>query len=267
MHATSREALAAVRKTITSLGDGAGLDVGSELFSVVGMLDGERTLRRTLADGSTDPAHRAELITTVLTDKVSDSALGVIATAVEQQWSAPADLVDALELLGREIVLQRAQQDGRLDAVEDELFRLGRIVEGSPALEQTLGDRAADTDRKRALIAGLVDGKTTEPTAVLVDQLVARQHEGLANGLAALASLAATQREKSVAQVRSAIALSTAQTERLAATLTRAYGREVTVHVEVDRAMQGGLVIQVGDEVIDGSIAGRLDALRRKLAN
>ncbi len=267
MHAASREALVAVRKTVASVAGGVSMDLGTELFSVVGMLDGERTFRRTLADGSTDPAARAQLLTTVLKGKIGDDALGVVVTAVQQQWSAPADLVDAVELLGREVVLQRAQADGRLDAVEDELFRLGRIVEGSPALERTLGDRGADTGRKRELVATLVAGKTTEATAALVDQLVARQHEGLANGLAALASLAATQREKSVAQVRSAVALSAAQTERLAATLSRTYGREVTVHVEVDPALHGGLVIQVGDEVIDGSIAGRLDALRRKLAS
>jgi len=266
MHAASREALAAVRERVASLSD-AGVEVGAELFAVVAMLDAERTMRRTLADGSTDPDARAKLLSTVLKGKISDEALGVAVKAVEQQWSAPVDLVDALELLGREIVLQRAQKDARLDAVEDELFRLGRIVEGSPALEQTLGDRTADTGRKRELMSTLLAGKTTESTAVLVDQLVSRQREGLASGLDALASLAAVQREKSVAQVRSAVALSAEQSERLAASLSRTYGREVTVHVEVDPDLRGGLVIQVDDEVIDGSIAGRLDALRRKLAS
>lgn len=266
MHAASRDALAAVReKTAELTGDAAGA-VGGDLFSIVALIDDERTLRRALADGSTEPAARESLIKRILEGKVGDAALEVVTTAVAQQWSASADLADSLELVGREALLRSAQEGGQLDAVEDELFRLGRIIEGSPELERALGDRTRDPDRKRELMATLVRDKLTEVTAALVDQLVARQRESLAEGLDGLARLAATQREKSVAHVRTPITLSDEQERRLADSLSRAYGREVTLHVEVDPALMGGLVIQVGDEIIDGSIAGRLDALRRKLA-
>ncbi len=69
-----------------------------------------------------------------------------------------------------------------------------------------------------------------------------------------------------MAHVRSATVLSDAQEERLAALLSRIYSRPVAVHTEVDPTLVGGLVIQVGDEIIDGSAAGRLAALRRQLA-
>jgi F-type H+-transporting ATPase subunit delta len=69
-----------------------------------------------------------------------------------------------------------------------------------------------------------------------------------------------------VAHVRSAIELSAEQQERLSATLTRIYSRPIALHVEVDASLAGGLLIKIGDEVIDGSVAGRLAALRRDLA-
>ena len=65
--------------------------------------------------------------------------------------------------------------------------------------------------------------------------------------------------------VRSAAPLSQAQTERLSAILTRTYGKPVTVHVEVDPELLSGLVVRVGDEVIDGTAAGRLAAVRKNL--
>ena len=84
-------------------------------------------------------------------------------------------------------------------------------------------------------------------------------------GAVRVARLAARQREQSVARVRTAVALTEQQTQRLTASLSRIYGRDVTVHVELDEAVTGGLVVQVGDEVIDGSTAGRIAELRTRL--
>ncbi|MBY8854062.1 F0F1 ATP synthase subunit delta, partial [Saccharothrix sp. MB29] len=42
--------------------------------------------------------------------------------------------------------------------------------------------------------------------------------------------------------------------------------RPIALHVEVDPALRGGLIVKIGDEVIDGSVAGRLAALRRDIA-
>jgi F-type H+-transporting ATPase subunit delta len=89
----------------------------------------------------------------------------------------------------------------------------------------------------------------------------------VADGLAELADLAAKRRQRSVAHVRSAVALTAEQVDRLTATLTTIYSRPIALHVEVDPALAGGLTIKIGDEIIDGSIAGRLAALRRNLAS
>jgi len=264
MHAASRDALAAVRAQHDVGGAPDGL--GAELFAVVTLLDSERTLRRTLADASTEPDARADLVTRLLADKVASPALSLLRSAVRQRWSSARDLVDSVELLGRQAYLGRAQDDGALDTVEDELFRLGRIVAANPGLERALGDRSAGPDDRQALMQSLLAGKVSAGTAALVDQVVRRLRQEPAEAFDALSTLAARQREQSVAHVRSAVALTAEQHDRLTAALSRTYGRTVTVHVEVDPELVGGLVVQVGDEVIDGSVSGRLDALRRQWA-
>lgn len=267
MDAASREAIAVVRDRLDTTADAdSAVDTGSQLFSVVTLLDRERTLRRTLANSASDPESRTGLVDRLLGDKVSDATIAVLTEAVKHRWSTARDLVDSLELLGQESLLRAAESRDELDSVEDELFRLGRIIAASPGLTRALGDRTASTEGKLSLVDGLVDGKVTEVTQLLVDQAIARLVGEPADELDRLSRLAAAQRERSVARVRTAVSLSEEQTDRLAAGLSRVYGREVTVHVEVDEAVGGGLVVQVGDEVIDGSIAGRLSALRTKLS-
>ena len=63
-----------------------------------------------------------------------------------------------------------------------------------------------------------------------------------------------------------AIPLTARQRERLVAALESAYGHEVHLNVLVDPHVEGGISVQIGDEFIDGSVASRLAALRRRLA-
>ncbi|GGS53143.1 MULTISPECIES: F0F1 ATP synthase subunit delta [Actinokineospora] len=268
LQAASREALAAVELKLLDTLEGAAVDdLGEQLFAVVGLLDREIGLRRALADHSTDPADRERLVRGLLGGKIGDGALDVVVAAVVARWSSPRGLVDGLEALGTTALLVRAERAGRLDAVEDELFRLGRIIAGQTELEQVLSDRGADKAGKLALIHGLIEGKTDATTVALVDNLIGQPRgRDVVSGLEALAAEAAKRRERSVAHVVSATVLSAEQQDRLSTALQRIYARPIALHLEVDPGLQGGMVVRVGDEVIDGSVAGRLDALRRRFA-
>jgi F-type H+-transporting ATPase subunit delta len=70
-----------------------------------------------------------------------------------------------------------------------------------------------------------------------------------------------------VAQVTTAIPLDQAQRDLIAARLTARTGKTVTLETHVDPNVLGGVVAQIGDDVIDGSVRGRLDRLRRALAS
>ncbi|MET8651178.1 MULTISPECIES: F0F1 ATP synthase subunit delta [Nocardia] len=269
MYAASREASARSREALRAAltgSNGVAATTGSELFAVVAVLDDQRSLRVALADVSVQGSARAELSERVFGGKVSPATQAVLTTAVAQDWSRTADLVDTLVLLGQEALLESAADSGRLDAVEDELFRLGRIVSDNPDLEQALSDRAKPASAKRELLAGLLTGKVEPITLTLAEQVVTRQRGGIDTSFDELADLAAGRRDQIVAHAHAAIALTTQQRERLAASLGRIYGKPVTVHVQVDPSLLSGLVVRVGDDVIDGSAIGRLERLRRELA-
>jgi F-type H+-transporting ATPase subunit delta len=241
--------------------------LGDELFAVVRLLSGEIGLRRTLGDSSAEPERREQLLTGLLSGKVSEQTLEVLAAAVRERWSTPRELVDGIDHLGRTALLVRAERAGRLDAVEDELFRFGRIVAGDTVLEQALTDRSTPNSAKSELVRTLIGAKAEAVTVALVEQLVvAPQGRALVTGLGELAAEAAKRRERSVAYVVAAGPLTQEQQDRLVAALDRIYARPIALHIEVDPRIQGGLVIKVGDEVIDGSAIGRIDELRRRLA-
>lgn len=270
LHSASREAYALSEQRLVEV---AGTDneslttVGDELFEVVGLLVREATLRRALVDASTDPGRREQLVRRLLEGKVADRTLQVLGAVVTSRWSNLRELVDGIEALARTALLIRAERDGRLDAIEDELFRFARMVETESKLEQILSSPTGSIDGRVELVRTLLGGKVEPTTLTLVERLV-RQLRGrsVLGGLEQLVDMAAQRRERSVAYVRTSTALSAEQQQRLASTLERIYARPIALHLEVDPDIGGGLVIRVGDEIIDGSTSGRLANLTRKLA-
>jgi F-type H+-transporting ATPase subunit delta len=275
MHASSRAALEASREALQAQTGGtrsrnrgdALLVLADELFAVAHVLDGQLSLRRALSDASVRPEDRAALVRRLLSGKVSENALEVLEVVARQRWSRPLDLVEATETLATEAALDAADARGELDSVEDELFRFSRIVAADDDLARILGDRSAPREGKAALLDRLLVGKVSPVTERLVRNYLTSSHVHSAeNEIERLSTAAARRRGQSVAHVVSATPLTATQERRLVATLERLYGRTMGLQVQVDPAVLGGLVIRVDDEVIDGSIAHRLEAAGRRLA-
>jgi F-type H+-transporting ATPase subunit delta len=271
MQAASREALADARRRLDEQVEGTSADgvaaIAGELFEVDVVLVRERALRRLLADPATDPAERRRLVDTVFGGKVSDAVIEILNGLVSARWSRAGDLVDATEALARRAQLAVAAQDGSLEDVEDELFRFARVLDSETRLRELLADEEQPEQRRLELLDGLVANKVKPVTFELLRQAVrvprGRTLDAVVNELA---ELAAARRERSVARVTAAAPLSAQQERRLTDALSRMYGRAVSVQVELDPDQLGGLVIRVGDEVIDGSVATRLARARQELS-
>jgi F-type H+-transporting ATPase subunit delta len=275
MEASSRAAMEEARAALADQTRGAPsnrrgdtlLALTDELFAVGRLLDAQPSLRRALADPSVRPDDRAGLARRLLTGQVSDAALAVVEAVARQRWSRPLDLVEATETLAVEAALDAAEARSELDSVEDELFRFGRIISTDDELLRILGDRTAPREGKSALLDRLLSGKVSPVTERLVRNSLTSSHvHNPENTVERLSEAAARRRGQSVAHVVSAVPLTAAQERRLTDLLARLYGRSMGLQVLVDPAVVGGLVVRVGDEVIDGSIAHRLEAAGRRLA-
>ncbi|WP_116452676.1 F0F1 ATP synthase subunit delta [Blastococcus litoris] len=290
MEASSRAALAEVRERLSGLTRPASgvlerakdrltgqpsraatgpelLALADELFSVARLLDGQLALRRALSDPAGRPEERAGLARRLFSGKVSGTGLDIVETVARQRWSRPLDLVEAFSTLATEESLDAADARGELDGVEDELFRFGRIVGGDRELARVLGDRKAPAEGKAALLDRLLTGRVSPVTEQLLRNVLTGGHVGNPEvAIERLSDVASRRRGQSIARVTTAVPLTATQEQRLTDVLGRLYGRTIGLQVTVDPSVLGGLVVQVGDEVIDGSIAHRLEVAERRLA-
>ena len=162
-----------------------------------------------------------------------------------------------------EALVAVAQAEGDLATTENELFAVAQALGGSDELREVLADRAIPAARRQQIVEDLLEGQVTEATVALVSMVVgAGRGSDLVRILEAAVERSAGLRNRAVAEVRSAVALSGDQQQRLAQALRRATGKDVTVKVIVDPAVMGGLVTRIGDEVIDGSVRSRINQLR-----
>jgi F-type H+-transporting ATPase subunit delta len=270
MNGASREALAAGRERLDALTDNTSVDaakLAGELAAATALLHRESALRRALTDPGKSGEAKAGLARRLLGSQLSEDSVDLVSGLVRARWSRSRDLVDSIEELADSADLIAAQQAGVLDDVEDELFRFGRIASSSPDLRAALSGRIADGDAKTTLLHTLLDGRANPVTERLVSRLVtAPRGRSLETGIESLSKLAAARRNRMVAEVTSATPLSDQQKQRLGDALARIYGRQVHLNLDVDPAVLGGVRVRIGDEVINGSIADRLEEVARRLA-
>lgn len=161
-------------------------------------------------------------------------------------------------------IFEMARGEGSLERVEGELLTISRAFETSPELRSSLTDPQLPLERKQAVVDDLIGSRASSLTVGLVQLLVSQNHASDLPAVArAVADAAASSRDRAVAEVRSAVPLDDATVQRLTTSLGRATGKEVEVKVVVDPEIIGGLVARVGDTVIDGSIAKRVDSARQ----
>lgn len=239
--------------------------LADDLFRAAALLRSEAALRRAVTDASTPAEAKAALVHGLLDGKLGTPALDVLAQAVGLRWVAARDLADAVEHLG---VVAAVRSAGRRESVRlsDELFVVAQVVEENAELRIALSDPVRSTEDKRELLRGLLAERALPATVALVEQALAGSFRSFHAAVTEYQKVAAATQGEGVALVRVARELTEAERSRLEQALSTQYGRPVHLNIEVDAALLGGMRVEIGDDVIDGTVVSRLDDARRRLA-
>jgi len=266
---SSRQSLLAARAKLDAAVKGATADsaakLSSELFLAAEVLASNVPLRRAFADMSRDAASKGTLVKDLFGKTLGSAALTLLTDVATLRWSAGGDIVYVLEQLAIEAEGSAANINGELDRVEDELFEISRVIAENFELRKALVGPGT-TSAKSTLVSDVLGKRASESTvrlaAALVTSLRGRSIEaGFADYLSALAN----RRNRLIANVRVAAAITDAQKVRLAQAIEKQVGQPIRVNIQVDPSILGGVSVKFADELVDGSISNRLAGAGRAL--
>ena len=268
--------------------------LASEVAAVRDVVNGSDDLRRALSDPGIPVSARRGILTDLFSGQVSEPVVRLLAFVldVDRANETPDDvawLAERFDAASRNLqpvgdhvlgtkaaeeridgyataVLQTVEGERALANLEDELFRFTRIVSGSEQLSAAMTSRDIPAHVRRQIVVDLLGGKAT-PAAVALAAYVtqvgrARDYEELMESVVARV---ASESNRRLAEVRSAVELDDQQERQLADALSRAVGHDVEVRVTVDRSVLAGFVATIGDTVVDGSARRQLDLLKERL--
>lgn len=268
MRGTSQAARDAVLRTFDPVAMAAGKDgvrLAEQFFAAVDALEGSGALRRALTDPGRDTGDKADLVASLF-GRYDARVIDVVSDLVRARWSEDSDLASSIEDAGVLALMAHAQTAGTLPTVEDELFKVERQLMAHRDLLTALGDQLIPDADRLAVATEVLQGKIDPVTFALVARkVVAPRGTRLLKAVRALVEAAAARRELMVVSVTAAVELSAAQRARVASIIKDAYGHDVQLNVAVDPQVLGGIKIQVGSEVVDGTVVSRLADARRRL--
>ena len=262
MGSATRSALQAARSALRAA-PGVDLAAGEQLLAAARTIGGSPQLLSALFNPSADAAGTRALVATVFAE-IGPTARGLLDIIVTSRWSSGDDLLAGIEELGIRAIAATSASSG---TVEAELFEFGRAVTSDAELELAIGSKRDTAAGKLSLVHSLLAARASAQTLAIAGHLV-QQPRGRRIGelVRSAAATVADTTGKVVATVTVARPLSAAQLSAVTASIARRYGRDHVVNQVVDPALVGGVRVQVGDEVIDGSIASRLADVKLQLA-
>jgi F-type H+-transporting ATPase subunit delta len=162
-------------------------------------------------------------------------------------------------------VVALARGEGALDTVEDELLTLARAVEGDDELRRRLTDAQLPVANRLTFVESAALRAAHPVTRTALAMIITAERAGELGTIAhEVARAAAAGRDEEFAEVHVAVALDEPRKAALKQALERATGKKLDLKVYVDESVVGGVRARIGDTVIDGSLARRLDDLRTR---
>lgn len=267
MLSASNQSQLEVLKLADAVAGNLAVEVASGVLAAANVIEREIQLRNLLTDGGRTPQSRSKLAEDLFGGQLSAAAVDLIKATVAMRWSSGTELVEVLEQAGYRALFSAAEHDQVLDRVEEEVFIFARLVAQNGELQMGLTNPAYDAAAKSRLVENLISG-SAHPYTVKVLSHVAANLRGRRTDrvFEEVADLAAARRSRLRAKLRVAISLDDKQRTRLTDALTKIYQKPIHLDEVIDPAVIGGIEVRVADDVIDGTIAGRLRQARHQVA-
>ncbi len=165
-----------------------------------------------------------------------------------------------------EALFDVAKEKGELDEVQQQLGEFADAVAANQDLQVFFFSPYLSSAEKRDGIAKAIEGGNAELINFL--ELLAEKHRmpALFRIRQRFDELWAVENDRLEVTVTSAIELDPKVVESIGAEIEEKTGKTIELTSEVDESIVGGLVLRVGNRVLDASIANRLDKLRREVA-
>lgn len=165
-----------------------------------------------------------------------------------------------------EALYEIAKREKAVDTIEQELQAVDAIIRENRDLQKILYHPRVTPEDKKSLLSDLLSGKISAVTMEFLKLLVERQREQFLSDIVSYyTNLANKARNVAEAGVSSAVDLTAEEKQLLADLLNKLTGKKVETSYKVDPSLIGGIVVRIGDRVIDGSIRTRLTTLREHL--
>lgn len=267
----SRQSLAAIRiefaKIVSKLSGDAVEQLSRDLFLVLSTLSTSIALRRALTDNSREAKAKSDLVSDLFSKQTSDSAIAIVGSAAKLRWSSPNEFADAIEQLAVEAGANAAAASDKLPEVASQLFDFAQVLIANPELRQTLNSSNEAINRRVELLNNVTKGVYNKYTNLLLNAVVTNlRGRNIDFTLAQFSRYVSQSESKIIAQVSSAVKLTSAQAEKLANSLSKQIGKKIQLNVDVDPKVLGGLSVRLDDELIDGTVSARLQEAGRMLS-
>lgn len=159
-----------------------------------------------------------------------------------------------------------ASEKTLVDKLELELGTVVTAINENEELKKVMDHQLISPENKKAIIENLFSGEVSELTINLLDVVIEKYRASYIPAIYdEFVSYANDLRNMADAQITTAVELSESDLEAIKSKLAAATGKTIRLQSEVDPSLIGGVMVRIGDKVIDGSLAGRLTRLKEDL--
>ena len=159
-----------------------------------------------------------------------------------------------------------AVHEDKVDQLEEELLAVYQALEDSESLKKIINHPRITPNEKKEVLGNIFKDRISVVILNFLGYILDRQRELFLPDITEyFTGLANKARNISDVQVTSAVELADEEKVNLEAAMAKSTGKKVKLSFNVDQELLGGVVVRVGDKIIDGSVRYRLQALREHL--